>query len=273
MKIAYFGFDFFVEALDAILGDGHNLVHVQTFDVDGKFINRNGQLVGLAEREGSPIAYGPVGVSILEGLRSAGCDVVLVMGFPFKIPVIEGLRMVNLHPTLLPQGRGPFPIPWLILHHPEYSGLTLHKVTEEMDRGAILVQSAVPVTELEALDSLCAKLQMKAVEILPTALRNFDDLWKNAADQGPGGTYWKASEADWQLPWEKGWSAVVRTARAFGAFESEAIIDGKAWSVTDATGWDAEHSFPPGFLVHRMAGDLVVAARDGFVLLRNPTCE
>jgi hypothetical protein len=104
-------------------------------------------------------------------------------------------------------------------------------------------------------------------------MQDFDRLWDNALPASTEGSYWQATEADWRLPWEAGWERVVVTVRAFGVYESEAVIDGEPWLVTDAVGWYAEHSYVPGTVVHRMPNRLVVAASDGLVLLRNPMRE
>lgn len=270
MKIAYFGYDFFIDALEAVIEGGHELVHVQTFETDGIFINRNDRTLDLADRLDVSVGWGKPTTG---QMRNMGADIGLVMGFQFKIPVVDGIRFVNLHPTLLPEGRGQFPLPWLILHHPESSGLTLHRITEEMDSGPILGQVPVPISQDESLDTLCAKVRMAAVGFVPDAMKDFDRLWANAAMPQSEGSCWEAAEADWRLPWHAGYERVLQTVRAFGVYESEGIVDGQAWTVTDAAGWKVDHSFAPGRLVHTMPGGIVVAASDGLVLLRNPRRE
>lgn len=270
MRIAYFGYDFFIDALEGLLQDGHELVHVQTYNTDGKFTNRNERTLALASRLGVPVGWGKTGCSELQAME---VDAVLVMAFKYRVPVVEGKRMVNLHPVLLPEGRGEFPLPWLILHHPEHSGLTLHRITDKMDEGPILAQAPVPVSEEESLDTLCAKMRLAAVEFMRTALRDFDVLWDKATLPENEGSYWEATETDWRLPWSEGYQRVIQTVRAFGVYESEAIVDGEAWSVTDAAAWKVDHSYEPGSLVHTLPNGIVVAASDGLVLLRNPVRE
>lgn len=271
MRIAYFGYDFFVDALERLLTDGHTLVHIQTYKTDGKFTNRNDRLLEIARRGAIPVGWERPTSLDIEALRST--DAVLVMGFKYKVPVVDGVRAVNLHPTLLPEGKGPFPLPWLILGNAEHSGLTLHKLTEKMDEGPILTQTPIPVSEGETLESLCAKMQMAAGAFVGGALRDFDALWSSAVTPTREGSYWEATEADWRLPWHKGWQTVLRTVRAFGVYESEAILEGETWTVTDAVGWEADHIHEPGKVVHRMPNGMVVAARDGLVLLKNPVRE
>jgi methionyl-tRNA formyltransferase len=271
MKIAYFGYDFFVDAISDLVAAGHSLHHVQTMEMDGIFTNRNERTLALAGEQGSTVGTGPVSTEDIGRCQEA--DIVAVMGYGHKLPSAITTRAINVHPTMLPYGKGPFPLPWLILRHPEHGGLTCHKITDEMDSGPILHQVRVEVSESEFLDSLTAKIQMTARPFLSDIVDDFDRLWNEAALPVEAGSYWKATEQDWTLPWHEGWEQVVRTVRAFGAFESTAVIDGVAWSVSDAVGWESDHSHVPGALVHKLPEALVVAASDGLVLLRSPVLE
>lgn len=60
----------------------------------------------------------------------------------FNIPTIA---TVNVHPSLLPKYRGPNPYMQTILHGEEYSGVTLHLLSENFDDGPILKQEKVKI--------------------------------------------------------------------------------------------------------------------------------
>lgn len=60
----------------------------------------------------------------------------------FNIPKIATL---NVHPSLLPQYRGPNPYMQTILHGEKYSGATIHLMNEDFDSGAILKQKKVKI--------------------------------------------------------------------------------------------------------------------------------
>jgi methionyl-tRNA formyltransferase len=65
-----------------------------------------------------------------------------------KPPILRAPRRgcVNLHFGLLPRYGGCYPIAWAILNGEERAGATLHYMTENFDEGAVLAQTAVPVT-------------------------------------------------------------------------------------------------------------------------------
>ena len=108
---------------------------------------------GLAER--AKVTIQPVKRMIeWEGAVSAAKafkpDFVLSLLFPDRIPLsflraFQGL-VLNLHPSLLPAYRGAAPILNMLWDRTisEYSGLTLHLVSPEFDRGDVLGRVAVP---------------------------------------------------------------------------------------------------------------------------------
>lgn len=78
---------------------------------------------------------------------------------------------INIHPSLLPQYRGPTPIPAAILSRDALTGITIQQLAAEMDSGGILAQEKVPLGGRETTASLSAVMAEKAAELLPQALR------------------------------------------------------------------------------------------------------
>lgn len=98
--------------------------------------------------------------------QSGGTDLVLLIGFmrilsPLFVHAYEG-RIYNVHPSLLPAFASEMD---LDVHQAvldsgcEYSGCTVHIVTEQVDAGPILVQKRCKVEPGETSDSLKAKVQ------------------------------------------------------------------------------------------------------------------
>lgn len=87
-------------------------------------------------------------------------------------------RIVNIHPALLPKfgGRGMYGMrvhEAVLAAGEKFSGATVHLVDEEYDRGAIIMQRSVPVTDGDTPESLAAKVLRVEHEIYPEALRLF----------------------------------------------------------------------------------------------------
>lgn len=274
MKIAYFGYDFFEAVLTQLLTDGHEVSHVFSFKVDeADTYNCNDRLLATAERIGASISLDRPSKFLPEQLAAAGCELALLVGYPYRVSCSDRIRILNLHPTLLPQGRGPYPIPWLILRNPGACGLTLHKVSSEMDAGDIVAQQSVPIDGLETLELVSARLQFAAPRFASETILDLDNLWASARPQAHKASYWKASEEEWTLDWTGDVDSVLRTVRAFGRLETVAIIEGQSWSVADAEGWVQPHAFRGGELVHHTGPDLLVAVSNGFVLLKQPRLD
>ncbi len=268
MKIAFLGYDFFVDVLENLLSQGHEIAYMVIPKTDNVY-DHNRKCFELAERLQCPIIFGKVNRSHIASFRDAGCGILLSMAYPYKIPISSDIKGLNLHPTLLPNGRGRWPLPWILLRYPEFSGLTLHILTDRWDEGPILAQKPIAISGLEDLETLSAKMQLAAPSFVSDAISRLEELLPVAIPQGAGTTWPMPTDADRELPWASGLSAVLKTVRAFGKFESTAVIAGCEWMVTDANGWLAKHTYPPGTLVQRMGREVVMATSDGFVVLRN----
>jgi methionyl-tRNA formyltransferase len=108
-------------------------------------------LADVARGRGVPVCYWPrVGEPPPE-LGDAGADLYLVAGFPFRLPVeVLGrahLGGLNLHPSLLPCYRGPAPLFWQLRAGEGETGVTLHRMSDRLDAGAVLAQSPVPLPD------------------------------------------------------------------------------------------------------------------------------
>lgn len=80
-------------------------------------------------------------------LRQLAPDVVLVSCFAYRLPG-SLLRLpehgfLNLHPSLLPDYRGPFPLFWQLRDGLSDIGLTIHRMDEGLDEGPVAMQTKV----------------------------------------------------------------------------------------------------------------------------------
>ncbi len=84
----------------------------------------------------------------------AGFMRVLTAGF---VAEFEG-RLVNVHPSLLPAFTGLHTHQRAIDEGCKFAGATVHRVTAELDHGAILAQAVVPVLEGDTAERLAARV-------------------------------------------------------------------------------------------------------------------
>ncbi|TMB00482.1 MAG: phosphoribosylglycinamide formyltransferase [Deltaproteobacteria bacterium] len=115
--------------------------------------------------------------AILAALREAEVELVLLAGFDRLIThtLIEAfpLRIMNIHPALLPAFRGLQAPAAARAYGVKIAGASVHFVDEEADHGPIILQGAVPIgpddTEAEVRDRILAVEH----EIYPTAIQFF----------------------------------------------------------------------------------------------------
>ena len=75
----------------------------------------------------------------------------LLVCYPHKLPVhrldFANNLYLNLHPSLLPENRGPEPVFWQLKRGSKTIGLTLHQVSPTYDAGHIVRQSRITVAD------------------------------------------------------------------------------------------------------------------------------
>ena len=82
-------------------------------------------------------------------------------------------RLLNIHPSLLPAFTGLHTHQRAIDAGCKYAGATVHQVSAELDAGAILEQSVVPVLPGDTEQTLAARILATEHLIYPRAIRNW----------------------------------------------------------------------------------------------------
>jgi methionyl-tRNA formyltransferase len=129
--------------------------------------------------------------SIAPLLASVEPDLVVCMGFPWKIPpdalAVPRLGWLNGHPSLLPLHRGPIPVAWAIRAGDEEIGITFHRMDAELDTGPVFSQRRYPLGHFEAPDVFFPKMGPVVGEALAEALERLAAGEKGLAQEGGGG--------------------------------------------------------------------------------------
>lgn len=123
---------------------------------------------------------------LLETLHSKNVNFIVLAGYMKKLdPVIIRAfpnRIINIHPALLPKygGEGMFGMhvhQAVIAAKEKESGATVHFVNEEYDKGSIIQQQMVQITENETPESLAAKVLQVEHELLPKVIKMFSEKY------------------------------------------------------------------------------------------------
>jgi len=118
---------------------------------------------------------------LLSTLNSYKIDFICLAGFLWKIPsyLIKSFpdRIVNIHPSLLPKfgGKGMYGMKVheaVIAQKETVSGITIHLVNEEYDKGRVLFQKKIDVLENESAASLAARILILEHTYFPMVVRD-----------------------------------------------------------------------------------------------------
>lgn len=200
-------------------------------------------------------------------IAAAQPDLLLSATFPHKLPAsvtsIPRLGAFNLHPTPLPQGRGPNP-QRLIYEGAETVGATLHETTAEFDAGAIFSRQEAPLPDDlsgEAIFGIWRVLASAALEEgLARVLAGEPGEPQDEAQASYGAPF--TPEERW-LSWDRPLhllrkQVAVLTPAAF------ATLDGEPVALLSLTLDSVEiPDVPPGTVLNRTRHDALVRVLDG----------
>jgi methionyl-tRNA formyltransferase len=269
MRFAFAGIDFLGDVFETLIDKGWEPVKLFTRPCDNVY-DFNDVTVTRARSLRLPIQLSRIRAADLSGLAAVGCDVLVVAGYPWLIKGWEEQIPygVNFHPSPLPIGRGPYPLFQAILDEMPEWGMTIHALAPSFDTGAIVAQDIFPLSTEETHDTLLAKCQIAARRLGAVLAGDLPRLWAGARPQDTG-SYWpRVTERQRTIDWTQSVRDVLRTVRAFGSIEAMAQVGGKRIYIWDACGWTEPHPHRPGTLVHKHRRHMVMAVRDGYVLVK-----
>ena len=83
-------------------------------------------------------------------------------------------KIINIHPSLLPKYKGLNTHEKVIKNKEKYTGCTVHYVNEELDGGAIIEQSRVPICTGDTVETLTHRIQRAEYRLLPMVINNYE---------------------------------------------------------------------------------------------------
>ncbi len=146
------------QTLDYLLKNGVNIEGVITpfpNKRNDRFIN----VIKVAEQRGIPVEYANR-ENLYCVVNKYRANILLSCGFSFTIPyeVISSFEYaINVHPTLLPKYRGYRSGPYILINGEKESGVTVHFLTEDLDKGDILLQERFEVSAFDTSQSMKRK--------------------------------------------------------------------------------------------------------------------
>ncbi len=217
MKIAYAGFDMLFPLLSSLHDNGCEVVKIFSNKVDN-VTEYNCAVTDFAKKHNIPITFDKITLNDLKELKNNGVDALFCAAYYYRVPILENFKMINLHPSVLPVGRGAWPTAYAILNGITQSGVTFHKMEDGFDEGDILLKKSVDIAENETHKSLMKKLHALIPDITKELLSHFDYYYDNATPQTEG-EYWDCpDEYDYIIEKDTDFDTASRILRAFSGF-------------------------------------------------------
>lgn len=165
-------------ALVEAAGDAYEVVVVASDKPDAPGL-------AWAREHGIPtFALSPKGIgkpayeaAMTAALREAGAEILALAGYMRLLSddfVAEWRgRIVNIHPSLLPNYKGLDTHARAIAAGDEEAGCSVHIVTEELDAGDVLGQARVPILPDDDADTLATRVLAEEHRLYPRVLADF----------------------------------------------------------------------------------------------------
>lgn len=194
----------------------------------------------------------------LHGLKAeAGVLVAFGRIIPQEILDIFPKGIINIHPSLLPKLRGSTPVETAILNGLEQTGVSLMRLTAEMDAGPVYVQKKIGLTENETKLELAQLLSNEGAKLLADNLEDIlsGRLKPKFQDETEADYTRLLSSQDGNIDFNEPAEDIERKVRAFLGFpKTKAKVFGRDIIITKARVADSLHD-----------GQLVLKAQPGFI--------
>lgn len=164
----------------------------------------------------------------LSFLSDTKADLAVVFAYgkilPSSVISLFSRGVVNVHPSLLPELRGPSPLSFAILKNFSQTGVSFMLLDEGMDSGPLLDQIPFPLDSRETLSSLTEKAAVVAAHAIVSVLKKYiaGDITPLPQDSSRASFCPLLRRSDGKIDWSQDASQIERMIRAFtpwpGAF-------------------------------------------------------
>lgn len=213
---------------------------------------------------------------------NANC--VFVITFPWQIPAevlaAPKFGFINFHPGLIPLYKGADPIFWQIRNREQFGGITVHRMTEELDAGPVIIEHKIPIIPGETYGIHHVRLGITAADIVLKVAEAVQSGTSTRQDIGQPSLYFKKPtrqqvSINWEQHTAQEIEALVNAGnpKYNGAFTSirnmqVSILDTSFADITNPPGKTA-----PGTIIYADAlYGLIVACKGEEYLRINTFC-
>jgi len=274
MNIVFFGSSKFAgSSLKALLTSKHKVTCVLTQPdrEKGRGLHFAGTVIKIIALESGIRIYQSFNVNdsdTVKFLKDLDPDLFIVIAYgqilSQKILDIPKIFSINIHASLLPKYRGAAPINWAIIKGEKTTGITVIKMTKEMDAGPIIQQKEIEINNDDTSITLEDKLSHFAAQLLLATLSSIEDNNYNLMPQDKNNVSFapKLKKEDGRIDWNKPACDIYNLIRGCiswpGAFS---YYNGKLLKI-----YKAKASFCVPEFLSSVAGKIISVSKEGIVV-------
>ena len=174
MRVVTFGFQTWgCKTLQALIDSDHDVVLAVTHPMSDEAYKAlwNDSVEDVAGANGIPVHLTErVDAETIEKVKHAEPDIIVVNSWytwmPRELWDLPPHGTLNLHDSLLPKFNGFTPVLWAMISGAAETGLTVHRMNDQLDSGDIIVQRRMPIGP----DDTAGALVDAGMELIPDAL-------------------------------------------------------------------------------------------------------
>ena len=230
MRLIFMGTpDFAVPALVELAARGHEIAAVYArapkpakrgMELQMTPVEREARQLGLAVL--TPTTLKDEAAQTVFRAHNADAAVVVAYGLILPKPILDAPRLgcFNVHASLLPRWRGAAPIHRAIMAGDAETGVTIMKMDEGLDTGAIANVDRVPVTPDMTTGDLHDVLARRGAELMARSLAELERGTLEVKPQPAASVTYaaKIANAETRIDWARPWNEVHNHIRGLSPF-------------------------------------------------------
>ena len=215
------------------------------------------------------------GENVFETIKKLSPDLLITIAYggliPQKILDIPRCESINIHPSLLPLWRGASPIQSAILNGDTKTGVSLIRMTPELDAGPIFAITETSIDPEENTLTLSNRLANMSAMLITNNIADIinKNTFPNEQEHQKATYAPKLTKQDAIINWTRPAPEILKKIKAFNPWPiAHSILEQKNFRI-----WDAKLSkqindiSKPGSIVKTQSNEILVATGDGMLSL------
>jgi methionyl-tRNA formyltransferase len=215
------------------------------------------------------------GKNVFETIKKLSPDLLITIAYggliPQKILDIPRCESINVHPSLLPLWRGASPIQSAILNGDAKTGISLIRMTSELDAGPIFAVAETSIDPEENALTLSNRLANMSAMLITDNIADIinKNTFPNEQEHQKATYAPKLTKQDAIINWTRPAPEILKKIKAFNPWPiAHAMLEQKNFRI-----WDAKLSkqindiSKPGYIIKTQSNEILVTTGDGMISL------